>query len=409
MIDTIKKKILLISSGQPSLNPRLVKEADSLCDSGYEVTVLYAYWNTWGTLFDKQLIAAKKWRAILVAGDPDDNRFTYFLSKVIFRIAQKINNAFTGKILMDVAIARPAFFLKREAKRHIVDIYIAHNLGALPAAVTAAKTHGKPCGFDAEDFHRNEVSDDVNNTDVILKANIEDRYLPQLNYFTTSSPQIADAYFKLYPDLKPAVLLNVFPTYAIKQKVDTKGSLKLFWFSQTIGANRGIESIAAALSLLNKPDFELHLLGNLSPNDQDFINKIKNSGITVTLYEPIPPNDIIAFAGQFDIGLALENQVPYNRDICLTNKIFTYMQAGLAIVASDTLAQRTFIADNPTIGKVYPNGDEHALADILSSFQQDRTHLTKCKNEALHLAQTQYNWETESLKFLTVVKQTLDN
>ena len=387
----------------------MVKEADSLCDAGYDVTVLYAYWNAWGTLFDKQLIPAKKWQAIRVAGDPEDNRFTYFLSKVIFRVAQKINNAFAGKMLLDAAIARPAFFLKRQAKQHKADIYIAHNLGALPAAVTVAKAHGKPCGFDAEDFHRNEVSDDANNPDVILKANIEDKYLPQLNYLTASSPQIADAYHKLYPDLNPVVLLNVFPKVAVRQKADTKGTLKLFWFSQTIGANRGIESVLSALSLLNRSDFELHLLGNQSPGDEDFISKITGSGITVKLHNPIPPDDIISFASQFDIGLALENQSPYNRDICLTNKIFTYMQAGLAIVASDTLAQRGFIAYNPTIGKVYPNGNEQALADILLSFQQDKRHLETCKSEALRLAQTQYNWEVESLKFLAVVKQTLNS
>ena len=399
---------MLISSGQPSLNPRLVKEADSLCDAGYDVTVLYAYWNAWGTLFDKQLIPAKKWQAIRVAGDPDDNRFTYFLSKLIFRIAQKINNAYADKML-DAAIARPAFFLKRKAKQYKADIYIAHNLGALPAAVTAAKAHGKPCGFDAEDFHRNEVSNDVSNPEVILKTHIEDKYLTQLNYFTASSPQIADTYHNLYPDLKPVVLLNVFPKQAIEQKPRAIGPLKLFWFSQTIGPNRGIESILSALSLLNRSDFELHLLGNQSQGDEDFISKITGSGITVKLHNPIPSDDIISFASQFDIGLALENQSPYNRDICLTNKIFTYMQAGLAVVASDTLAQRSFIADNPTIGKVYPNGDEQALADILLSFQQDRTNLEACKSEALRLAQTQYNWETESLKFLAVVKQTLNS
>lgn len=380
-----------------------------MCDAGYDVTVLYAYWNAWGTLFDKQLIPTKKWQAIRVAGDPDDDRFTYFLSKVIFRIAQKINNAFAGKMLIDVAIARPAFFLKREVKQHKADLYIAHNLGALPAAVTAAKTHGKPCGFDAEDFHRNEVSDDANNADVILKANIEDKYLPRLNYFTASSPQIADVYHKLYPDLNPVVLLNVFLKQTVEQKANAIAPLKLFWFSQTIGANRGIESILSALSLLNKSDFELHLLGNQSPGDEDFFNQITGSGITVKLHNPISPDSIILFASQFDIGLALENQTPYNREICLTNKIFTYMQAGLAIVASDTLAQRSFIADNPTIGNVYPNGNERALADILLNFQQDKRHLEKCKSEALRLAQTQYNWETESIKFLDVVKHTLDN
>ena len=49
-------KIVLISPGQPSLNPRLVKEADTLAANGYDVTVLYSYWNDWGAKFDKTLL-----------------------------------------------------------------------------------------------------------------------------------------------------------------------------------------------------------------------------------------------------------------------------------------------------------------------------------------------------------------
>lgn len=62
------KKIVLVTSGQPSLNPRLVKEADALVEAGYEVTVIYQYWNEWGTDLDKVLLPQKKWKTIRVGG-----------------------------------------------------------------------------------------------------------------------------------------------------------------------------------------------------------------------------------------------------------------------------------------------------------------------------------------------------
>ena len=64
MDHNIQKKVVLITSGQPSLNPRLVKEADILANSGFDVTVLYAYWNNWGTTYDNDLLSNKKWNAI---------------------------------------------------------------------------------------------------------------------------------------------------------------------------------------------------------------------------------------------------------------------------------------------------------------------------------------------------------
>ena len=396
----------MISGGQPSLNPRLVKEADSLCNAGYDVTVLCCYWNQWGAWFDKQLIPTKKWKAISAAGDPENDKFTYFLSKVFYRIAKYINGVTGGKILADVAVSRAAYFLNRAAKKHKADIYITHHLGALPAAIAASKLHNAPCGFDAEDFHRNETSDDINNPDVILKTAVENKYFPQVSYLTASSRQIAQAYQQIFGGLEPTVLLNVFPKSNCKV-TESKGPVKLFWFSQTIGPNRGLNDVISALQMLDAINFELHLLGDTLPGGSDFVTAILSSGITVKLHAPIHPDEIIPFANQFDIGLALENKAPINRDICLTNKIFTYMQAGLAIIASDTTAQEDFVTKNPTIGDTYPAGNAKAMATILSNYYNDRQLLTTAKNEALRLGHEQYNWEVEGIKFLEIVEQTL--
>ncbi len=401
------KNILFITSGQPSLNPRLVKEADTLADAGYTVTVLYMYWNAWGANFDQGLIPSKKWSAVCVGGDPQYKNSLYFISRIIYKLAQAVNRKTKGRFMADIAVARASYFLIREAKKHVADLYIGHNLGALPAVVAAAKKNNKPCGFDAEDFHRHEISDDDNNNDVILKTQIENKYIPQLNYFTTSSPQIADAYKKNFTCLNPVVLLNSFPKSSTTgAKSDHNKPLKLFWFSQTIGPNRGLNDIVNALLILKKPDVELHLLGDTA-FQKDFINEIVNSGINVKLHPTIHPDEIILHATEFDIGLALESKVPINRDICLTNKIFTYMQAGLAIVASDTTAQKDFIAKNPTIGSIYPSGKPKALAEILLSYYQDRALLTAARHKALRLAHEQYNWEVESTKFLEIVEHTL--
>jgi glycosyltransferase involved in cell wall biosynthesis len=310
--------------------------------------------------------------------------------------------------MADWALGRASYFLIREAKKHVVDLYIGHNLGALPAVVAGARANNKLCGFDAEDFHRNETSDDETDAAVVLKTEIEDKYLPLLNYFTTSSPQIADAYKRLYPSLQPMVLLNVFPAgnHNMPDRVSTS-PLRLFWFSQTIGANRGLQDAVNALQLLDKDLFELHILGSQARSNPAFIKALTESGINLKIHEPVHPEMVIAFASQFDIGLALEERLPVNRDICLTNKIFTYMQAGLAVIASDTAAQQDLLSKNPTIGSIYPKGDGQALAAILSNYHQNKEQLITAQNEAFRFARLTYNWEIESLKFLNIVENIL--
>jgi glycosyltransferase involved in cell wall biosynthesis len=401
------KKIVIISSGQPSLNPRMVKEADALSGAGYDVIVLYAYWNAWGTALDKALIASKKWKAICIGGDPQQKPGIYFLSRLIHKIAKNISQKTKGRLMAELAIARASFFLIRESKKHIADLYIGHNLGALPATIKAAKTNKKPCGFDAEDFHRNEVSDNINDPDVILKTYLEDRYIPQTDYLSASSPLIAEAYQNLYPALAPIVILNVFPNnLKIEQPVINKtGPVRLFWFSQTVGLNRGLEDVIKALGLLKNYPFELHLLGHLTAEAKHAFDK----GLPgIHFYEPISPADIPIFASQFDIGLAVENSTPFNRDICLTNKIFTCIQAGLGIVASGTKAQLCLLKRYPAIGKPYQNGSPQALADALLFYHQHREVLMETRKAALNVAHEELNWENESRKFLDIVEKTLN-
>ncbi|MDB5145710.1 MAG: hypothetical protein JWQ66_4423 [Mucilaginibacter sp.] len=397
------KNIVLITSGQPSLNPRLVKEADALTDEGYNVTVLYSYWNKWGTTLDKQLIATKKWKAVCIGGDPEQKAVKYFISRLTHRIAKIIYQETKGKFWADYAIARSSFFLISAARNYTADLYIAHNLGALPAAINAAKFNKKPCGFDAEDFHRNEVTDYKNDPDFVLKRYLEDRYIPQIAYLSASSPLIAEAYKNIYIKINPVVILNVFPrNLKIEEPVLNKDSvIKLFWFSQTIGINRGLEDVIKALSLLKGYPFELHLLGDLSDVAKNIFN---TRPLPVYFHKPILPDDILSFASQFDIGLAVENNVPFNRDICLTNKIFTYLQSALAIVASDTTAQQRLLCEHPGIGIVFEKTNARALADTLLYYHHNRDVLLNTRKTALRIARQELNWEKESVKFLDMIK-----
>jgi glycosyltransferase involved in cell wall biosynthesis len=244
----------------------------------------------------------------------------------------------------------------------------------------------------------------------MLRTYLENKYFPKLDYLTASSPQIATAYRQLFPDKNPVALLNVFPSVSniLAPAYNPDGPVKLFWFSQTIGIGRGLEEIIEALQLLKDHPFEFHLLGYLPAETKtSFIDPLIGDNYSnIHFHDPIPSDQIAAFASQFDIGLALERHEPYNRDICLTNKIFTCIQAGLAIVASDTKAQSELLSEHTGIGKIYQKGNPQALAGVLLYYHQNRDQLFETRKAALKIAKEQFNWEKESKKFLALVKQT---
>lgn len=404
-----QKKILLISSGQPSLNPRLVKEADSLVAAGYRVTVLYVYWNEWGTTMDDRLLPQKKWQALRVGGHPLQKPMTFFFSRVLHKFSVLFAQKFKITFFNDWAIARGSYFLAREAKKHPADLYIGHNLGALPATVKAAKIHQQPCGFDAEDFHRYELTDDNVDSGVILRTAIENKYIPQVNYLSASSPAISQAYYDLYPAIGPVTILNVFPVNekVLPPRPANITKLKLFWFSQTISAARGVKDCIDALRFINNPAIELHLLGYADNETRQQLIISAGDKVTLVFHQPIAPDEIIPLASSFDIGLAMEHRAPRNRDICLTNKIFTYLQAGLAVIASDTVAQRALMSNYPGAGNIYKNGDMQSLAQAISYYFSNRDDLNSAKKIAYNIGRRELNWEKESIKFLHLIKNTV--
>ncbi len=108
---------------------------------------------------------------------------------------------------------------------------------------------------------------------------------------------------------------------------------------------------------------------------------------------------------QYDIGLASETGFCFNNNSALSNKLFTYIQCGLAIAVSNTPAQSALINEYPLAGKIYNSAGE--LADILTAYHQNREQLFQTKSEAFKIGQTILNWEKESEKFLALVNETL--
>jgi hypothetical protein len=402
-----KKKIVLITTGQPSCNPRVVKEADAFSAAGYDVTLLYSFFISWAEEKDKTLLNHVAWKYKMIGGSPAKNKFLYLFTRTRYKISNILAHFFEYKFLFsERAQARAYDELLKEAKKNKADWYIGHNLGALAIAVKAAKYHNAKAGFDFEDYHREE-----NNPIEIRIVNrvvyLENKYVSALDYYSTASDLITLKTRNNHLSFKGKVVtvLNCFPLNQqplFKEKLDFDNTLQLFWFSQTIGANRGLEVLLDALDFLNNNQIHLTLVGRCN---QDFLAYINNNYVSIKknihLVGIIQPEDLPAYASQFDIGMALELDVPKNRNICLTNKIFTYLLAGNAIILSETAMQLAF---NNTfhIGESFAINDMQELVKKLLIYL-DRKILHYQKKFNYELAKNSLNWENESKKLLAII------
>jgi len=403
--------ILLVSSGQPSANPRLVKEVSALVNEGYQVKVLYCPLSPWADEYDKILF--KKYNNvewIKVGFHPKNDRFKYLLARArqkIYKLVYKVFGDFK-----DTAIKSMVLFsqeLTKVALKHKADVYIGHNLGALPAVIKAAKLRGAKASFDFEDFHRGEGK--ANEVPWVKTMQIENKYIPFLHSATAASPLINAAYKNLYPSLIIETINNCFPLkYAVSEiKLMPTNPLKLFWFSQTIGKNRGLETVIQAMAKINTTEFTI--LGYHTDSIKNyFLNYAKEYKVDpqrLHFLLPVDESEITSFASQHHIGLSTDIPITNNRDICLTNKIFMYMLAGNAIILTKTKAHKLLIKENPGFGYLFNWTDDQELSEIFLNYQNTKNKLDDDRNTSFLLGKNVFNWDIEKIKLINNIKTIL--
>lgn len=407
--------IVLISSGQPSANPRLTKEAIALHEQGWDVTVIYCPLSPWADEFDATLMRrypAIKWTR--VGYHPTQQNIKYKLALLRKKIYTSLFKWNSNNGTMAVRALVPfSQELAEAAAKQKAAIYIGHNLGALPAVVKAAKKYKAVAAFDFEDFHRGE--DARGSLQSRLATSIEDSYIPFINCATAASPLIAEAYKSLYPSLAVDHIQNCFPlSYAPASLQDIEQSpLKLFWFSQFVGKQRGIETVIAAMGKLKDHRVSLSLMGNLTPALKNYwLHYAAQCGVDTQQLHFLPPckeDEIAKAAAAHHIGLAIELKDHENRELCLTNKLYMYMLAGNAILYSSTRAQQQFLKTYPGTGLCFEAGNADDLACCLMKYINEPALLQQQRQTSFDTGQTALNWDNEKQTWLSYLQKNIQS
>lgn len=410
----MNKEVVIVSSGQPSANPRLVKEALALAEEGYKVKVIYCPLSQWADVYDLKLFKQSPKIEWIKAGyHPVHEKWKYIYARLRQKFYQIVYQLFDSK--GKAAICSMVLYsqeLRKEAKKHRADLYIGHNLGALQASVTAAKLHNTKAGFDFEDFHRGEDTEHSIHWEKTKQT--EERYIPLLHFATAASPLITKAYQFLFPSLSIETVNNCFPLcYSIKElKSLPVRPLKLFWFSQFIGKKRGLETVIEAMSKINKGDVELSLLGSCKVEMKDYFQSFAiKSGLDIdqlNFIATVEEKEIVKIAATHHIGIGCEVPHVLNRELCLTNKVFIYLLAGNAIVFSRTRAQSLFFQKYPGIGVIYEQNNADELTSLLQQYIDKPELLQAHRSASLQLGTEQLNWEKEKVVFIQKVKEVFE-
>jgi glycosyltransferase involved in cell wall biosynthesis len=406
-------KICIVLSGQLGNAPRTVKEAGALSAAGHDVTVIAHQVNNAVEPRDQEILRTATWQTIRVPFDYQSVRWKLLrLRQMAFQHAFGVAGA-GALALRGISAYTPD--LTRAARKFPADLYIAHYSPALPAAAAAAAAHSGLYAFDAEDFHPGDLPDEQSQSlyNRTLDS-VDRRLLPGCAYVSAAAPGIADLYAETYRVPRPAVVLNVFPKANAPVVSTPAGTASpgpsLYWFSQIIGANRGLECAVRALPLMKSRP---HLYIRGIPREgfvRGLMEMADNLGVLdrLRILEPAMPDDLERLGAKYDIGLCAEVGDSPNRRVALPNKLFSYLASGLPILATDIPGHAGLARQLKGAMALFQPGNHESLAVAADAILSSPERLAAARETAWRLAQQSFNWETRQAVLIETVNRALD-
>ncbi len=407
-------KILILIGGHLCTAPRPQKEAQTLANAGHDVTVRGFWFDPELVERDRLLITNKKWRFQPIIDFQPTHRLENWKIRLQGRLAKEQFQQF-GTFSPGL-LGYGAKAMLNAARQARADLTIVHSEAGLWVG-NRLLDEGFCVGVDFEDWFSEDLLPEARATRPIAQLKtLESRLVRECTYCLTTSHALAEALAEAYQAPKPTVIYNAFP-WAERSQIDYQKRDRnnpnlpsLHWFSQTIGPGRGLETLFQALPHLRMP-VEMHLRGNYPESARQWLEPLVPSEWRDRLFiHPTVPNaELLSRIAEHDIGLALECTDIPSRNLTITNKLFQYLQAGLAVISTDTAGQQEILSQFPAIGRLIPSNNPVALAQALKDLVCEPERLNASKTASLQAAQAEFCWEKQAKNLLPAAALALGN
>ncbi len=397
------KKVCMAVTNPFTHDQRVYREAKSLVDDGYDVTVVALKEDTLKIPGNEEIDGIKVLRISKKPAETADG--LNFLMKRFGDLPSVLfyGNTFTP-LFKKILIGQKA------------DIYHAHDLDTLAASFEAAKVSRAKVVYDSHEIFLEALKEwqtEIRNKRDYLKwlgtflvtfnlARIERKLIGKVDKVITVNESISDFLAKKYSLLeKPVVILNCYEETNIRnenilrKKLRVEENKKIIIFQGNFGWVRGLDNAIKAMKKVDGAVLVLMGGGGIKGELEELVKKLQ-LGNKIFFLDAVPPKDLIVYTSSADLGIIPYRKTSLNNFLCTPNKIFEYMMAGIPMAVSNfpELARYANLGIGETFDPENPDSIARAVNKLLSS------DLGKMKKKARNLALERYNWGVESKKLL---------
>ena len=299
------------------------------------------------------------------------------------------------------------------AVRYSADVYHANDLNTLPVAWLVARRCSAKLVYDSHELYveKNKLTSS-NFIGKFLLSKVEAFLIRRTDAVMTVNESIADELSQRYHIKKPAVIMNA-PSRSngvikndvnlLRDALGIKPDYYMLLYLGFLTFNRGIEKMIQSLEYL--PKCHLVLMGyGTDWYKKQLRDLILKNGVEsqVSFFGPVPSDEVIKYAAGADLGVAPIENACLSYYYCSPNKVFEYINAGLAVVASD-FPELKRVINNHEIGCTFNPDEPRDIARAVEYIFEDPERWRRMKQNTI-AASNCYNWENESEKFLSLYK-----
>lgn len=370
------KKIIVSVTNDISNDQRVHKVCTSLVNMGFDVTV----------------VGRKRKDSIVLDRKYSTHRFSLLFNKGALFYAEYNLRLFLYLLF------------------HSFDLLLANDLDTLLANHMAAKFKEKNIIYDSHEYFTEvpELEGRAFAKNTWLK--IENMCLPKAKRMYSVNDSIANLYREKY-SRKVDVIRNVPPVFNSKvenvnqekERLGLPTDKKLLIVQGTgINIDRGVEEVVQSMQFVN--DAVLLIIGS-----GDVLDILKQMVIDLNLQSrvkfiaKVPFEELAIYTSLCDVGLTVDKDTNMNYRYSLPNKIFNYVQAGIAVLASDLIEVARIVREF-RVGVIIKNHDPKHIAETINALISDEDKLIEFKKNSMHAANT-LTWENEEKTLIKIFSE----
>ncbi len=205
-------------------------------------------------------------------------------------------------------------------------------------------------------------------------------------------------------------VINNFPIVVLDDNdvASKKFDTIKFIYTGNISEERGVFEIIGAANLISNLDFKLTLMGVFeSKKVEDRVLFEIKSNERIEYLPAVPYRELFIILSKYNVGIICFKPTPNNIGaICgRNNKIFEYLQAGLAVIASDIPEWRDFVQNNE-IGLLVDPNNSKSISVAMKSFILNKQLLKEMSKNSRALS-CRYSWESQRKILLDIYREVL--